>query len=266
VVLHNNICLQFAWPLVFVRRPWVVAHHTWIRRTDGRIAMIDKIKRCVSKRARQVGVSKAIADDVKGCHQIIGNCYDSGMFRRLDHVPRDLDIVFLGRLVDDKGADLAIQSVSELTKRNIDVTLSIIGSGPEEEALRQLAKKESVGKNVHFVGTLKDESLVHALNQHQVMVVPSRWKEPFGLVALEGIACGCVVVGSDGGGLKDAIGPCGATFPNGDLNSLVDALTRLLNDPRSVEKFRAEAPAHLERHTPQKVAAEYLRVLEGALH
>jgi glycosyltransferase involved in cell wall biosynthesis len=46
---------------------------------------------------------------------------------------------------------------------------------------------------VDFVGTKTDHELVKLLNTHQIMVVPSLWNEPFGLVALEGVACGCVL-------------------------------------------------------------------------
>ena len=57
-------------------------------------------------------------------------------------------------------------------------------------------------RQVEFTGVLQGETLVRTLNAHRIMVVPSRTPEPFGVVALEGIACGCVVVGSEGGGLS----------------------------------------------------------------
>jgi glycogen(starch) synthase len=73
------------------------------------------------------------------------------------------------------------------------------------------------------------------------------------------------VVGSAGGGLPEAIGPCGVTFPNGDIAALTDRLHSLLTDPDGIDRFRAGAKEHLARHTRAKMVDAYLRVLEGAV-
>ena len=101
---------------------------------------------------------------------------------------------------------------------------------------------------------------------HQIMVVPSRWLEPFGIVALEGIACGCVVVGSAGGGLKDAIGPCGVTFPNGDIQTLTQKIADLLLNPYKLATYKAKAELHLLPHKRLAVAEAYLKVFEQAIN
>jgi glycosyltransferase involved in cell wall biosynthesis len=98
------------------------------------------------------------------------------------------------------------------------------------------------------------------------MVVPSLWNEPFGIVALEGIACGCVVVGSEGGGLKDAIGSCGETFPNGNVQALTNILAYLLTNPEQQAQYRKNAPTHLARHRKDNVTKAYLRIFEEAIH
>ena len=116
-----------------------------------------------------------------------------------------------------------------------------------------------------FAGVQTGETLVRTLNAHRIMVIPSLWPEPFGVVALEGIACGCVLAGSEGGGLRDAIGPCGITFPNGDAGALADGLRRLLTDEGYAGSLRAEADAHLARFRPEEIARSYLRVFEEAL-
>ena len=76
----------------------------------------------------------------------------------------------------------------------------------------------SLAENVSFVGPKSGDGLAEILNQHQILVVPSRWAEPFGIVAVEGIACGCVVVGSVAGGLPEAIGGCGVNFSQRGLD------------------------------------------------
>jgi glycogen synthase len=95
------------------------------------------------------------------------------------------------------------------------------------------------------------------------MAVPSRWPEPFGIVALEGIACGCAVVGTAPGGLPEAIGPCGVTVPNADTSVMGRALRSLLEDDSLLAAYRSCAPVHLARHSRSEVARSYLRVLES---
>src|ERR1044071_8621228 len=119
--------------------------------------------------------------------------------------------------------------------------LTIAGDGPEREPLETQAVKLGLQSRVEFVGSQSSHQLAELLRQHQILVVPSRWREPFGIVALEGIACGCVIVGSAEGGLAEAIGPCGLTFPNGDARALADILARLLTDPAERDRLRQHA-------------------------
>ncbi len=84
-------------------------------------------------------------------------------------------------------------------------------------------------------------------------------------VALEGIACGCVVVGSEGGGLKEAIGRCGLTFPNGKADALALCLEKALTDQKIVADFLAEAPDHLARHRPSDIARRYSSVFSESV-
>src|SRR6185436_824949 len=107
--------------------------------------------------------------------------------------------------------------------------------------------------------------LVGILNRHLILAVPSRYNEPFGIVALEGIACGRLVVGSAGGGLSEAIGPCGLTFRNGDAADLARVLAPLLRDPGTGRELLAHAPAHLAAHSSERIGREYVRVLEEAI-
>ena len=105
--------------------------------------------------------------------------------------------------------------------------------------------------------------MVREFNNHRILVAPSTYKEPFGIVALEGIACGCVVVGSEDGGLREAIGPCGMTFPNGNAFALAKCLKALLSDEDRMRACRSRAAEHLARFTRKNVADSYLKVLEG---
>lgn len=262
VFFHNNISLQTAWPLLLVRRPWVVAHQTWIARTGGGRNWQDRLKRLLLRRAVNVSISRAIAESLPAGSVVIPNPYDETVFRPIPGVPRDKAIVFLGRLVSDKGADLLIEALGLLKTEGVIAGLTVIGAGPEEERLKALAAELGVGGRVRFAGVRRGEPLARLLNEHRVLAVPSRWAEPFGVVALEGLGCGCVVAGSEAGGLADAIGPCGLTFPNGDAPALAAVLRELLTREELCARLRASVPAHLARHTAGAVASAYLEIFQ----
>lgn len=264
VTFHNNISLRTAWPLLFIRRPWVITHAIWTSRVEGGLGWQDRLKRFLFRFATNISISPAIADALPVASLVIGNPFRSELFRLKPAVPRQRDLVFLGRLVSDKGVDVLLRALGNLKPQGVTPTLTIIGEGPEESPLRQLAKELQIETQVAFVGRKTGEELVDELNTHRIMVVPSRWREPFGVVALEGIACGCVVVGSAEGGLKGAIGPCGVTFPNGDSESLGRTLQRLLCGSAELNACRAAAPGHLAQFHPSLVAKKYLETFRAA--
>jgi glycosyltransferase involved in cell wall biosynthesis len=265
VDFHNNISLRTAWPLLLRRRPWVIAHHTWIARVDGSVGWRDLCKHRIVRRARNIAVSEAIRAQIPGPAVVIGNPYRDDLFRCDPHVLRDRDLVFVGRLVGDKGVDLLFQALAQLRDRGLRPNLTVIGQGPEEERLRALSRELALDAQIDFAGRKSGADLVALLNRHRLMVIPSRWQEPFGLVALEGIACGCVPVAARCGGLPDAVGPAGVTFRHNDAADAAHWIERLLASDADLDRYRQAAPAHLANHTAPAVAAQYLRVLEEAV-
>jgi glycogen(starch) synthase len=256
LVFQNNITLRHLIPALVARKVLLV-HQTWMRNTAGEIGWNDRIKRALVSRVKNIAISEAIAKDIGAPAEIIGNPYDDNIFRPRPEIARDRDIIFVGRLVSDKGADLLLRALSLLKERRTNLT--IVGQGPEEKALRALA--DELKLDVTFAGAMSGTKPAELLNRHQIIAIPSRWPEPFGVVALEGIACGCIPVGSEQGGLREAIGPCGLTFANGDAQQLANHLQDLLADPVRREKFRATAPAHLDHFHASAVARRYLEIL-----
>src|SRR5436305_516685 len=78
--------------------------------------------------------------------------------------------------------------------------------------------------------------------------------EGFGVVALEGIASGCVVLGADAGGLPEAIGPCGLTFERGSAGDLARKIEMVLGDAELRRTLQLTADKHLAKHQPSVVA------------
>ena len=209
-----------------------------------------------------VAISRAVAEDIARESLIIPNPYRDRVFRVLPETARARKLIFVGRLVSDKGVDLLLRALGMLRREGLEPDLTVVGAGPEAENLSALSRELALDHQVSFVGQKTGEELVRLLNEHRIMVIPSRWAEPFGVVALEGIACGCVVVGSEAGGLKEAIGPCGITFANGSERALADALKRILLDQSLEDSFRRAAPEHLAKFKAREIAQEYLRLLQ----
>jgi glycosyltransferase involved in cell wall biosynthesis len=266
VVLHQNLSLRGLWPLAFVRRPLVVAHHSWYRRPDGRIAWQDRLKRLVVGRAAgSISVSAAIAADLGSESVVIGNAFDERRFHTRGHEVRTGELLFVGRLVSDKGLDLLLDALARLAARGARPALTVVGSGPEREPAQRRALELGLEEQVRFAGPLSGEELAATYRRHRIVVIPSRYHEPFGIVALEGIACGCAVVASEGGGLRDAVGPCGRLFPNGDVAGLSRAIEELLGDAGAIERCRAAAEEHLAERRPGRVGGAYRGVLAAAV-
>jgi len=272
IVYQNNIELGSLWPGILLRKPLVISIHTWMRGSDGRRRLVDLLKKLVIKNCSQViCVSDALRRDSFENAFVIPNPYDNRLFRKLKNSSRDKAIVFVGRLVSDKGADFLIEAFARLAtdssfiqacaRKGVKWNLTIIGSGSEERSLRLMVAEKGLSEFVDFSGCVSGERLVSILNKHRVIVIPSRWREPFGMVALEGMACGCVPIGSDGGGLPDAIGAAGLTYTRGLIEALIGGLRRLFLDPNLIEGFCDKAEEHLAKHKIDVVCDRYLKIL-----
>lgn len=255
VILHVSVSLKGLWPFLIVRRPWFISHQSWYC-AENQCGVRARLKLFLARTfaTRNIAISHAIAEHIGTNVVIIPNCYDRQTFKQRDEIDRDRDILFVGRLVSDKGCDTLLKAIQILKSIGLSTSATIVGSGPSEGDLKSLATQLGIESLVTFTGALRGEALSHQMNAHRYLVVPSRWKEPFGIVALEGIASGCYVIGSAHGGLKDAIGNCGRLFENGNEQALADALQSALKDSSVDNSQRID---HLARFTASSVAAAY---------
>jgi len=265
VLFHSNISLRTAWPLVFVPRPWVVVHHIYIPRNRGLSGFKGRLKHFVLHWATNIAVSQAVANDFDLPVAVIQNPYDDSTFRIIPGSERTRDLIFVGRLVPEKGLSVLLEALKYLQEQGLKPGLTVIGEGPDAGKCRELTKRWNLDGQVRFLGAKRGEELAAELNIHRILVVPSVCNESFGIVALEGMACGCVVVGSQGGGLSEAIGPGGLTFPNGDAHTLADRLSRLLCDQELFAELKDHSAEHLNHHKTKKVAYDYLDILKNAI-
>lgn len=265
VLFQSNISLELSWPLLFIHRPWVISHQTMLLHPVGHLSWRGRLKYYLFRYASHAAISHSIADSLPVSSIILGNPYSPETFKLMPEIARDRELVYLGRLVSDKGIDLLLEAVAELRQRGLTPRLTVIGSGPELANLQELARSLNISRQVEFTGPKKGVELARALNAHQIMIAPSRWAEPFGVVVLEGIACGCTVIVSKTGGLPEAAGPCGVTFEPGNHLSLADAIQTALTQPGFRENLQRVAQSHLARFDPTVVAEGYLQLFERAL-
>jgi glycosyltransferase involved in cell wall biosynthesis len=139
---------------------------------------------------------------------------------------------FLGALVDRKGVQTLIKAFS---KMNCNAKLLIVGDGPQRQMLEDMAK--ATGRDIEFSG--HSNNVLAQLAKMDVLVVPSETFESFGLVVLEGMAAKLPLVVSDCGGMKEIVidQVTGLIFPTGDVDSLTNALERLVHNPEKRELY-----------------------------
>ncbi len=265
LMFQNNISLQMLWPSLAAGKPAVIAVQTWLNRLDGSTGWRNSLKLAALRRSRVVAISRAVADRLPFHSTVIGNPYRDDVFKLLPEISREKEFVFVGRLVSDKGLDVLMEALALLEPEGLRPGLTVVGDGPERENLESLSGRHGLESRVRFVGTRQGADLARLLNAHRSLVVPSRWAEPFGVVALEGIACGCAVVGSEEGGLKEAIGPCGITFANGDAADLVRALKKILETGSGIVPFLEKREEHLSGFRGRAVAESYLELFRRVL-
>jgi glycosyltransferase involved in cell wall biosynthesis len=214
--------------------------------------------------ATNIAVSKSIARHLTVQSVIIGNSYRDDLFQRDRLATRDSDLIFVGRLVRDKGVDILLYALSLLRERNARPRLTILGNGPELTTLQRMAEKLRLAGQVTFLGLRTGKALVELLNRHRVIVVPSRWREPFGLIALEGIACGCRAIVAESGGLPEPAGPLAVVFEHERGAALAAAIEHTLKEQFDWGNYWRLAEEHLKRYRAKEVASRYLEVLTKA--
>ena len=146
---------------------------------------------------------------------------------------------FAGRLVPAKGVDVLLRAFAKLLVSLPKARLQIAGDGPERDPLQRLAGSLGIDTSVEFLGHLSLAELDRRFAPAWVQIVPSRWEEPFGLVAIEAFARGTAVVATGAGGLAEIVrdGETGSLVPPGDADALAAAMRNVLDDRTRAERM-----------------------------
>jgi glycosyltransferase involved in cell wall biosynthesis len=265
IVFENNPCFSMSYPNFFIRKPSVITLQTWLETLSGKYDTRQRFKHTLLKSASAVIACSNAMRTTFAEAIVIPNPYDDNLFKINTDIQRTKDFVFLGRLVSDKGADIAIHALNKIVQDYPTAMLTIIGNGEEMPALKILASNLKLQSHIDFKGILEGDDLVNCLNEHKYIVVPSVWKEPFGIVALEGIACGCIPIVSDGGGLPEAAGNIGCVFQRGDVEGLIKCMQQML-EHTSFSLLSEASKKHLQSHAISVTGERYLQVFKSVLN
>jgi len=171
--------------------------------------------------------------------------------------PDERLILLVGRLVYEKGFQLALDALPGLIRRLGDVRFLVAGSGTHEAELTQQARRLGLMEHGTFLGWIGDDVLHSLYRIADLTVVPSIY-EPFGLVALEAMASGCPCIVADTGGLREVVPnrDVGLRFKTQSARSLSHWMTRVLTDDDLRDRLVTEASEHVLRFDWADIAAQ----------
>lgn len=170
---------------------------------------------------------------------------------------------FIGRMVEEKGVWTLLAAVQELQ----DVRVMLVGDGPLTSEMRAWATRHQMAERIEHLASVPHEVVPRYLQQMDCLVLPSRstpkWKEQFGHVLIEAMACGVPVIGSDSGAIPEVIGEAGLIFAEGDARALGAAIEKLRTDPiQRLRLSRAGRERVLAHYTHDRIAAATVEFFE----
>lgn len=156
----------------------------------------------------------------------------------------DSDYIFLyvGRVMDAKGTLELVKAFDEVNRNFCNIKLLIVGGSislkNSSDYYDSVKKVASSNSNIIFTGQIKNYELYKYYQISDCQIIPSKWKEPFGLIALEGIASKIKIISSNTGGLPEILGDCCLYVDSKNLiNDLVKQMKRVLNDKTEIDKL-----------------------------
>lgn len=182
-------------------------------------------------------------------------------------------LLFVGRLIERKGAEYAVRAVAALRKQGRAVRLTIIGDGPERTRLTALIEELGLRESVDLAGALPHDDIAEHYRTASMLLMPAvtDWKgeqEGFGMVLVEAMASDLPVVATRSGGIPDVVteGETGLLVPERDAAALAAAAARLLDDPAFAVRLAEAAHVDLDRRfSPAGLAAGFDAVYRRAV-
>ena len=219
--------------------------------------------------AREAGVAQPITVTLLGVdtHRFFPGPVPPEFFQRYRLNPDKRRILFAGWLSHNKGADVLLDAMTRLDP-SLRANLECLCVGPEKgslETLRIRAGQDST-TSIRLLADTRPDDFPLFYRAADIFVLPTRTYEGFGLVALEALASGCVVVASNLGGIPEAVNGAGLLFEPENAGQLAGILDRLLKDSDEFNRWRSAGPRSAGQRTwdatAERTAAVYRTVLD----
>ena len=157
---------------------------------------------------------------------------------------KDKEVLFVGRIVPEKGVHLFVKAVSLLSKNFPDWKFSLVGStrlGSSRNSsygTRVINEFIKIGPQAYYHGFLTQNQVKNKLTTASIIVVPSIWPEPFGLVVAEAMSFGVAIISSNFGGIKEIVRENGIVIDHINYLKIYSALNELMSDSKKLKKYQ----------------------------
>jgi L-malate glycosyltransferase len=175
-------------------------------------------------------------------------------------------IGYLGRIVEEKGLKTLLHALKQIESR--PWKLVMVGTGDYENEFNQIAQNLQLTDRILNLGFIPHDQAVKYLSAFDLLVIPSEtrsnWKEQFGRVIIEAMACGTPVIGSDSGEIPYLIQSTqgGLTFPEGNVVALAAQLDRLVNDPELRTSLAHQGrESVIEKYSNRTIVSHFIQAI-----
>lgn len=228
-----------------------------------------KLKQICDSADAVVACSAVLASNLRRCGTVVPvqhiyNGFAVENVKTCEKTPRR--IIQVCSLSPSKHVELTIQALSQLKSKYPEISLVIVGGGPEHESLKSLCAKLGVEENVRFLGQLPNSAAMEEMAKSQIFVMPS-YPEGLGIVYLESMASGCVAVGTQGEGIDGVIvnGKNGFLVPRDDVDAIVEIVDRCFRDETLMQRAASAGKATAMAMTWENNAKQYTELFESLI-
>ena len=172
----------------------------------------------------------------------------NGVVRRQKTMPKkQKQIIYVGRIVKEKGVDLFVDAIKEIYEDFKDWNFKIIGSPKlginklDNFSLKIKKDFESLGERAKMIGFINSKKLNKIMSDASVIVIPSVWNEPFGLVAAEAMSNGIAVISSSSGGLPEIVQDNGILINNINSKKIAKQLKKIILDTSLLKELQKKS-------------------------
>ncbi len=174
-----------------------------------------------------------------------------------------INLLFIGRVEVLKGAHFLLPIAKILKNKGISYNINVIGSGNIINELK--SQSERAGLNIKFYGFVghMSQKFINIMKESHILLAPSLWHEPFGIVILEAMGFGIPVITSNRGGIKEIVkqNDVGVIVPPNPKN-IAKKVELFVNDHKMYKKFSSNAIKNIKRYRPERVFKKYEKIFE----